>query len=450
MKTIEFQDEEVKISTVSAQSKVPDLSESEHSKTSPSKDVLSRQEVHSKASPSKDVLSRQEYEQNQILRAVADITLNLELGADSSDDLFEIIHSRINVSKNCSLFGTEDSYDHDIGATKEVKVDTFFPGLHHYNFHDKVGIKDFDQDNSGFILVFRLPSRKNKTGIFSLSFSKGQLFRKTGDSYYAALFRPILVQSDDFSLTNDLFSSDDLENLNCTSTSTTYSILLRSTRRAVNTLKIDIAKTLPSVVNAKGIELVTYTLERPKDVAEVKSVPIDVGNNIHDVQTFKTSSTVESLSSGIGSNFSSSTFTGSSTGIYSEEVVGKGIINVPNKKEKREEEEEEEEEEWKVVIENRVVNPDDSYHLTESGTMETPNEDTEVVMVSISVAVMKLLALHIVHFDSCDDPKMVVITNKDHLVVCHGVFHSIISKPLVPLRGKLCHNESSSLRLHLG
>jgi hypothetical protein len=99
------------------------------------------------------------------------------------------------------------------------------------------------------------------------------------------------------------------------------------------------------------------------------------------------------------------------------------------------------------VLLNSVVNPDDSYQLTENG-METPNEDTEVVMVSISVAVMKLLALHIVHFDSCDDPKMVVITNKDHLVVCHGVFHSIISKPLVPLRDKLCHNESSSLKLH--
>jgi len=322
MNSFDFQYEEAKISTASPQPKVPDLSES----------------VHSKASPSKDVISRKDYEQNQILRSNADITLNLELGADSSDSLFEIIHSRLSVSKNRSLFGIEDAYDHDIGATKVVKVDTFLPGQHHYNFHDKVGIKDFNQHTSGFIVVFRLPSRKNGTGIYSLSFSEGHLFRKTGVSYYAALFRPNLVEPDGFSSTNDLFSSDDLKYLNCTSTATTYSILLRSTRRAVNTLKIDIAKTLPSVVIAKGIELVTYTLDHPKDVAEVKSVPIDVGNNIHDVETVNTSSTVESLSSVIGSNLTCSTFTGSSTGIISEEVVGKGIMNVPNDEEEREEE----------------------------------------------------------------------------------------------------------------
>ena len=53
MNSTDFQYEEAKISTASAQPKVPDLSES----------------VHSKASPSKDVISRQEYDQYQTLRA---------------------------------------------------------------------------------------------------------------------------------------------------------------------------------------------------------------------------------------------------------------------------------------------------------------------------------------------------------------------------------------------
>ena len=116
---------------------------------------------------------------------------------------------------------------------------------------------------------------------------------------------------------------------------------MRSTRRAVDTLQIDIAKNLPFVVRAKGIELVSYKLDHPKNVAEVKSGTIDIDDSNNHVETVTTSSTVEALGAAIVSNSTSSTFTASNTVIDSEEVVGKGILNVPNEEDEGEEEEKE-------------------------------------------------------------------------------------------------------------
>ena len=55
---------------------------------------------------------------------------------------------------------------------------------------------------------------------------------------------------------------------------------------------------------------------------------------------------------------------------------------------------------------------------------------------------MKLLALHIVSFDTTDDKRVIFITNKNHLVVLTGVYMSTQGHPLVPLTKKFEHNES--------
>jgi hypothetical protein len=67
-------------------------------------------------------------------------------------------------------------------------------------------------------------------------------------------------------------------------------------------------------------------------------------------------------------------------------------------------------------------------------------------MLSINVSVMKLLALHIVSFDTSGDPSKVVITNKDHLLVCHGDYMGLIEdQPKGTLHRKRKHNEIQPL-----
>jgi hypothetical protein len=72
-----------------------------------------------------------------------------------------------------------------------------------------------------------------------------------------------------------------------------------------------------------------------------------------------------------------------------------------------------------------------------------PEEDTEIVLVSISLSILKLLALHIVSFDTTENEEVIFITNKDHLVVFTGVFKSLSDDSLVPLTPKFAHIESN-------
>jgi hypothetical protein len=380
-------------------------------------------------------------------RANACITLELELNEKSPDSLLEKLlkSDLLNPYTNRSLFAMEHSYDHEHGVKEYVEDDVVFPkDFQHNNLKDIVGT-DFRQEISGYIIPFRLPSRSNKSGVSVWSFHEGH-FIESLDSYYAGLFEPEIIRSEDFSFADKLFSPDDITNLHLNpakSSTKSFSLYFRSTRRGVNTLEMDIVKNLPSVIRAKGVELVSYELDYVKVDADAKSITIkdDESKNEDDVDDVATSTIAAASITNVSSS-TDSALTASNTVFDSQKMPGTLSLKEPPK------------------LNDIDFDTTSTYgELPMSGigsqamvglqvntVVATSEQDTEIVMLSINVSVMKLLALHIVSFDTSGDPSKVVITNKDHLLVFHGDYMGLIEdQPKGTLHRKRKHNEIQPL-----
>ena len=405
--------------------------------------------VSSKASPaksvaSKEVMSKDEFDQRQTKSVCALITLDLGLSPDSMDTLAVILSDRESPETNRSMFAVDDSYNHESVPVVKVEEDKLTELSQQITLPALVGISDFDQSTSGSIIVFRLPSRKNPSGLSCFTFRAANLFQNT-DSYYAGELLPNkVVARKVVGFTHNCFSSEDMECLDTTKGS--FSIVIRSNRRAVNTLIADIVTKLPSVTLACGIEL--YRYEKTAKNKAANSMLRNLNN----------------------SDFSSPTSSSSSsTATDARKMAAVGLLDGPSVKvgagDKNDDDDDDVDDDHDdenddvegavplvggvqadanaVAVESAASKIGSDHKIVGTAAAITlPIEDTERVQVSISVSCMKLLALHIISFNTTEDPKVIFITNKDHLVVFTGVFMSISGNPLVPLTMKFEHNES--------
>ena len=138
--------------------------------------------VSSKASPaksvaSKEVMSKDEFDQRQTKSVSALITLDLGLSPDSMDTLAVILSDRESPETNRSMFAVDDSYNHESVPVVKVEEDKLTELSQQITLPALVGISDFDQSTSGSIIVFRLPSRKNPSGLSCFTFRAANLFQ---------------------------------------------------------------------------------------------------------------------------------------------------------------------------------------------------------------------------------------------------------------------------------
>ena len=205
---------------------------------------------------SKEVMSKDDFDQRQTKSVSASITLDLGLSKDSKDILAVILTSRGSPENNRSLFAVDDSYNHENDPVTKCEEDKLTELSQQITLPALVGISDFDQSISGSIIAFRLPSRSNSSGLSGFTFSAGNLYRNIDSHYAGELLPNKVVARNVVGLKHNCISREDRECLDTTKGS--FSIVIRSNRRAVNTLITDIVTNLPSVTLARGIELNRY------------------------------------------------------------------------------------------------------------------------------------------------------------------------------------------------
>ena len=416
---------------------------------------------------SKEVKSKDEFELYQTLRATASsITLNLEL-VEESDVVNDLLTSRESTDKNRSMFATTDSFNHEITHTTKKEED-ILPETSQENYLPSlVGIADFNKQTSGSIIVFRLPSRSNASGVSHYTFPEGHLYRNI-DSYYAGELGTKKLVPRLMNYDHNCFSSEDMARLNAPKAS--YSLVIRSTRRAVNILIGDIVKNLAFVTEAPGIYLVRYeeptkkeAQQRPlRNTSSKKSATRSVEQrslrsnlNLSDFSSSSSSSSSSSMalgSVGMGSMESlvqpvldvvAGAESVTTDGVHDVKDADNGAtssIGAMDVVQGRKDEDVDDSSGMMIEVKHKSTAASTS-SLAVAITL--PEEDTEIVLVSISLSILKLLALHIVSFDTTENEEMIFITNKDHLVVFTGVFKSFSENSLVRLTPKFAHIESN-------
>jgi hypothetical protein len=419
---------------------------------------------------SKEVMTKDEYDFCQTKSVNASITLDLQLPRGSRENLAGILSDRTSPENNRSLFSVDKSYNHESDRVQKGEEDKFTKSFHEHYLPALVGIADFDQSISGTILVFRLLSRTNPSGLSCFTFKAANLFRNI-DSHYAGELLPNKVAARKaVKLRHNCFTIEDMECLDTTKGS--FSIVFRTNRRAVDTLITDIVKNLPSTNLARGIELFRY-----EKAAKKKAVNSTLHNLNQSDFSSPTSSSFSSSAPDSGGLAATRLLNGSSV------KVGEsaGCISTDGVDDDKNDDFDDDVDDVDDDDDNVASNVEQLRALrsgsyassivqstadagadesdvkidstADAGAHESdikidsgitlPEEDTEILLLSISVILLKFLALHIVSFDSTDDPKVIFITNKDHLVVFTGVFQSISGSPLVPLTKRYEHNESN-------